>query len=108
MSAANAVDPSQLPNRLLDLFCQRWIIVSAQVQGLSESDLYLTSLREVLTAVKDFLDSTQPHRYDRDAQPGRDEPDAGLKRMNLASLGSLAFGEEQNGPSTAHQISQIP
>jgi hypothetical protein len=55
----------------------------------------------VLTAVQDFLDSPQPHGYNRHPQAGRDETNAGLKRVDLANLGSLTFGEEENGPSTA-------
>ena len=84
------------------------MIFPAEMQWRAESDFDRTRPGEIVTAMEDSLDSAQPNRYDRHPQPGRDEADAGLKRVDLASFGSLAFGEEENGPSAADQVAKIP
>ena len=92
---------SKLPDGLLYLLRESRIIFPAEVQRLSESDLNPAWSRKVLTTMEDSLDSAQPNGYDRHTQPGRDEADTGLKRVDLASFGSLAFREEENRPSAA-------
>ena len=87
---------------------ESWIVFPAEVQRLSESDLDPAWSEEVLTPVEDFLDSAQPDRYDWHPQPGRDEADAGLKRVDLARFGAFAFREEENRPSAADQVAKIP
>lgn len=75
---------------------------------MSENNLHPAWSGEVLTAMEDLLDSTQPDGHDRHTQPGRDETDAGLKWLDLAGLGSGTFGKEENGPAAANQVSKIP
>ena len=88
--------------------CESRIVFPAEVQGPSESDVDPAWSGEVPTTMEDSLDSTQPNGYDRNPQPGRDETDAGLKRVDLARFSAFALREEENRPSAADQVAKIP
>src|SRR6267154_585836 len=72
------------PDRLLDLPCQRLVVIADESQGRAEHHADAPGPRHAPGVVQHLVEADDSHRYDGDVQPRRHHPDPGEKSRDLA------------------------
>src|SRR5690348_12938488 len=85
----------------------RHVVAAGQVDWFAEHDFDATRPSEVPGPVENLVESADPDRNDGYLQLGSDHADAGLECRNLAGIGHLALGKNQDAPALAGQLAHI-
>src|SRR5207302_7388455 len=96
-----------LPNRLLDLSGERVIVVAGQSDRRAERDADAARTRHPPADSQDVLESLDPDRHDRHAEPRRDHPDSGPKRPDRARLAALALRKDEHRESVLEHVADV-
>src|SRR3954464_6430165 len=97
----------QKADGILHLFRQRAVVVALQAQRRAETDPGRPGPGHLPGLVQDLVQARNPHRDDRDVEPGANHPDAAPERVQLSIGRSLALREDEQRIALGEQGADV-